>query len=69
MTQTSSIRLAIANVPDGTTRDALGMMFTLLEGYNTHTHISAASNASTSYPTVVAPSMAVPDGQSSVIDI
>lgn len=58
----TEIRLAIANVPDGVTREALNQMASLLERYNTHTHISAAEDAATSYPSTASPAKSVPDG-------
>lgn len=65
----SDIRLAAANIEDGKVRDALNLIATHLEGYNSHTHVCAAEDAASSTPTSLSPTKAVPDGATNAFPI
>jgi hypothetical protein len=61
----SEIQQAISNVKDGVTRDALTLIAAHLAGFNTHTHVCAATDAISSYPSTLAPTKVVPTGSES----
>ncbi|GAB6037127.1 hypothetical protein JCM15519_16860 [Fundidesulfovibrio butyratiphilus] len=63
------IRLAIANIPDGVTRDALNQIASHLEGYNSHTHVCAETGAVSSCPTTLSPGKSVPEGSESAFPV
>jgi hypothetical protein len=65
----TDIRLAITNIPDGVTRDALNLIATHLEGYNSHTHVCAAEDAVSSLPSTLDPAKSVPDGSESAFPV
>lgn len=63
------IRLAIANISDGVTRDALNQIASHLERYNSHTHVCADAGSASSCPTTLSPGKAVPDGAESAFPV